>query len=143
MFTKAELLDRRATLVRQIVPLDKVIYRTLRVPEHGEAQIIRAAATLVSGDPVLIWVSVVAAFSGTRKYLVRGFERDLCRPIARKQFDELVAQHLHGLHKPTSLPLRSRDGFVGAMQMVDGWNDVSVVAAWSDEMIAFFWQTSA
>jgi hypothetical protein len=141
VFTKEQLLERRIALLRSLVPVSAETFGAISQPEAGEARVYRAPAA-VTRDPLQFWVSANAAHFG-KKYLFREFNENLCRPISLVQFNELVSGHFHGLHRPAHLPLHPAKFFEGALQMADEWNEVSAVAAWSDEFVAFFWMTEA
>ena len=142
MFTQEQLLQRRVELVRRLVPVTAELYQAVEQPECGEARVVTAAAT-VTRDAMQFWVSAKAAAAGGRKYLLRQLEHDLCRPIALREFNELVATHFGGLRQPQRLPLHAASGFVGALQMAEDWNEVSALGAWTDGFVAFFWMTDA
>ena len=116
----------------------------------GEAEqsiVICRAPSAVTTDPVRFWVSSVENLNWGRgaeaaDYRSRYIEASLCRPIHEPSFNQLVARCL--FDPRVNLPLHRGDGpFLGAMQMSDAWDDVSAMAGYEDELIAFFWDTTA
>jgi hypothetical protein len=142
MFTRDRLLDRCTRLLRDIVPVEVSTFGPLEQPEVGTVVVHRIAASDVK-DAVQFWVSSAIAKHGRKYAGRRWFEDDLCRPLTRAQFNELVFSHSHGIFRPGQLPLHPAKHFVGAMQMADEWNEVSALAAWTDEYVAFYWETDA
>lgn len=141
MFSNVDLLTRREDYLKRVSTVPALWYQAATQPEAGRACICRAAPDTVE-DAAHFWVSArIAAFGRNR--LFRTFEHDLCRRISRQQFNMLIASCFHGLQQPNRLPLHPAKVFVDAMQMEDEWNRISAVAAWTDELIAFFWYTTA
>jgi hypothetical protein len=149
MFTPDELRDRMYELMkrRNVVPVEAAVFAAGEFESVASEQsvAIHRIVVTVTSDPVRFWVSsVVTMGREAQGYGSRYIRASLCRHLSEPQFDQLVAVRVGGLVRPVPLPLhRTRGQFLGAMQMCDEWYDVSAVAAYDDELIAFYWSTSA
>jgi hypothetical protein len=156
MFANDQLRQRMYDLMkpRNVVAVEATRFRAEQFESVSSEQtiVIHRAPTTVTNDPVQFWVSSVVSLDwwagrggGGRGYRSRFIRESLCRHLSESQFDRLVADHAGGLARPLRLPLHRHGsgGFRGALQMTDQWNDISAIAAYANELIAFYWMTTA
>ena len=63
------------------------------------------------------------------------------RPLSEESFVRVVLEHSRSLTKP--LPALPLGEFIAGLQMHSQWNEVSVVAEYEQEFVAFYWATTA
>ena len=67
----------------------------------------------------------------------------LFEPLNKEDFVRLVQEYSRGLQKPLPYFLRDFSGYQSGLRMYADWDDVAVVAEFSESYKAFFWQTTA
>jgi hypothetical protein len=151
MFTPDQLRDRIHDLMklRHTVPIEAATFDAEQFQSPAsEQQIVIHRAKPADTDPMLFWVCSVAKLDwwkgrggeGSRTKFLR---ESLCRQLTEAQFDAIVAEHSGGLTPPIRLPLHRGGAFRSAMEMAKEWGLVAAIAAWDDELLGFYWSTSA
>ncbi len=147
MFTRQQLNDRLPDLLANVVPVEVQRFEQSDFATQGSEESIEVhRAAMTSGvDLMKFWVSSVVAqdWSGRDGFLRPYLQQAECRPLSEAAFNQVVRTRSAGLLRTLPLPLHPPTGFVGALQMDDDWNSVSVVAAYEDEYVAFYWSMSA
>ena len=64
-----------------------------------------------------------------------------CIHTTAADFNRLIKEYSTSLRMPLSLV--PRGGFISAMQMYDDWNDIALLAEFSEEYFSFYWSTTA
>lgn len=147
MFTRQQLNDRLPDLLANVVQVEVQRFEQFdfATQESEESIEVHRASMASSVDLMKFWVSSVVAQDWSRRdgFLRPYLLRTECRPLSEAAFNRVVRNRSAGLLRTLPLPLHPPTGFVGALQMDDNWNSVSVVAAYEDEYVAFYWSTGA
>jgi hypothetical protein len=147
MFTRRELIERLDELLQQTRTVDVSQFGQVdfESPSSEEEIIVHRAPFSRISDPMLFWVSSVVAqdWAERETYLRPYLQRSLCKPLSEEDFTHLVDEYSVRLRQSIGRPLQPKTGFRTALQMDDDWNSVAAVAMYTDELVAFYWSTSA
>ncbi|MGI4790548.1 MAG: hypothetical protein ACRYFS_17055 [Janthinobacterium lividum] len=147
MFTLAELLEQLPELITQKSPaMNQVEYTQFDFvhPDSEESIVIHRGTKTDFESALQFWIHSI--YSVQEQDL--GLEHLLIYAQAGKfvslpaaEFCLLVEQHAYYLRSPLDLP--SKGAFISAMQMYDEWDDIALLAEFSEEYLSFYWSTTA
>ena len=129
---------------QKLLPIEQVEYTHDDFKFSASEQIIELhhAKKTHFDDALQFWVhSLRSQDWRDLDYLLRYAHNSTFRPMTNSEFSRFILGYTKSLSSP--LRLTPKGGFIWAMQMYDAWNDVAVVAEFSEEYVSFYWSTTA